>query len=83
MSDPRLGRRTQEELGEVVARVAAADADAPPLAVDSYDHAGPIRACLAFSPSGKQLVGAAINLAWLTRSGELTGRLHLWEAAAE
>jgi WD40 repeat protein len=59
------------------------NADAPPLAVDSHDYAGAIRGCLAFSPDGRQLVGSAVNLAWLTRLGELTGKLHVWEAAAE
>jgi WD40 repeat protein len=62
--------------------VAAADADAEPLAVDSYDYDGAVRACLAFSSGGKQLVGSAINLAWLLRTGELTGRVHVWERAA-
>jgi hypothetical protein len=62
--------------------VAAADPDAEPLAVDSYDYEGAVRACLAYSPSGKHLVGSAINLAWLLRTGELTGRVHVWERAA-
>jgi hypothetical protein len=53
------------------------------LAVDSYDYAGPIRGCLAFSPDGRQLVGSAINLAWLTRLGELVGKVHVWEATGE
>src|SRR5579864_136286 len=50
-----------------------------PIHTDEYDYAGPIRAGLAFSPEGKQLSGIAINTAWLTRLGDLTGKLHVWE----
>jgi WD40 repeat protein len=59
---------------------AKSEDDISPLAVDAHDFAGPVRACLAFSPDGRQLVGSAINLAWLARTGELTGELHVWEA---
>jgi WD40 repeat protein len=62
---------------------AEAKPNASPLAVDSYDYGGPVRACLAFSPNGRQLVGSANNLAWLTRLGELTGKVHVWETASE
>jgi hypothetical protein len=47
--------------------------------VDYSDFAGPIHACLAFSPDGRQLAGCAINMAWLSRLGELTGSIHTWE----
>ena len=50
-----------------------------PIHVDSADYAGAIRACLAFSPDGRQLAGSALNTAWLARSGELFGKLHVWE----
>jgi hypothetical protein len=51
-----------------------------PIHVDTADYAGPVRACLAFSPDGRQLVGSAVNTVWLTRLGELVGTLHVWKA---
>jgi RNA polymerase sigma factor (sigma-70 family) len=66
------------------AKFYAWDSTAPkklePIHTDSSDYAGPIQACLAFSPDGQQLVGSAINTVWLTRLGELIGTLHVWKA---
>src|SRR5205814_7302051 len=50
-----------------------------PIHSDAYDYNGPIRAAIAFSPDGRQLSGIAINLVWLSRLGELVGKLHVWE----
>lgn len=52
-----------------------------PIHVESSDFAGPIQACLAFSPDGRQLAGSVFNTAWLARSGELVGKLHVWQTA--
>lgn len=57
-----------------------ASADLAPLATDAFDFGGPVRACLAFSPDGRQLVGSAVNFVWLSRSGRLVGKVHVWEA---
>jgi RNA polymerase sigma factor (sigma-70 family) len=66
------------------AKFYAWDSTAPkklePIHTDSSDYAGPIHACLAFSPDSQQLVGGAINTVWLTRLGELIGTLHVWKA---
>ncbi|MBP3960558.1 sigma-70 family RNA polymerase sigma factor [Gemmata sp. G18] len=40
-------------------------------------------ASLTFSPDGKRLAGCAINKAWLNRLGELSGKVRVWELAAE
>jgi WD40 repeat protein len=53
-----------------------------PIYVDSSDFLGPVHACLAFSPDGRQLAGSAINMDWLTRLGELVGKVHVWKAAS-
>lgn len=50
-----------------------------PIHVDASDFSGPIHACLTFSPDGRQLAGSAFNRAWLARSGELVGKLHVWK----
>jgi WD40 repeat protein len=50
-----------------------------PIHIDSSDFSGPIHACLSFSPDGQQLTGSAINAAWLTKSGALVGKVHVWE----
>jgi RNA polymerase sigma factor (sigma-70 family) len=52
-----------------------------PIHVDSSDFSGPVHACLAFSPDGRQLAGSAMSTAWLSRLGRLVGRLHVWSAA--
>jgi len=49
-----------------------------PIFVDASDFSGPVHACLAFSPDGRQLVGSAFCTGWLSRLGELVGHLHLW-----
>ena len=51
-----------------------------PIQSDAYDYRGSVFACLAFSPNDRQLVGCAINRAWLSRAGELVGKLHIWES---
>ncbi len=51
-----------------------------PIHVDSADFSGPVHACVAFSPDGRQLAGSAMNKDWLTRLGDLVGTLHLWKA---
>jgi RNA polymerase sigma factor (sigma-70 family) len=51
-----------------------------PLHTDARDFSGGrIHACLAFSPNGRQLAGSAINMDWLSRAGELIGKLWVWE----
>jgi RNA polymerase sigma factor (sigma-70 family) len=40
-------------------------------------------ASLSFSPDGKRLAGCAIDKKWLQRLGQLTGKVHVWELAAE
>jgi RNA polymerase sigma factor (sigma-70 family) len=50
-----------------------------PIHADASDYAGPIHASLAFSSDGQQLAGTACNSVWLTRLGELIGRVHVWE----
>ena len=50
-----------------------------PVHVESADFSGSIHACLAFSPDGNQLAGSAINTAWLVRSGDLVGKLRVWQ----
>jgi RNA polymerase sigma factor (sigma-70 family) len=50
-----------------------------PIHVDPYDYSGADRACLAFSPDGRQLTGSAISMGWLFQLGQLVGRLHVWE----
>ncbi len=52
-----------------------------PILVGPADLSGPIHACLAFSPDGRQLAGSAISTAWLLRGGDLVGNLRVWEAA--
>jgi|GEM_PF-5950316 len=53
--------------------------DVQTIHVDSSDFDGPVYACLAFSSNGKLLAGSAINLAWLSRTGKLVGKLSFWE----
>jgi RNA polymerase sigma factor (sigma-70 family) len=50
-----------------------------PIHVDASDYAGPIHASVAFSPDGQRLAGTAYNAKWLTRLGELIGKVHMWE----
>jgi WD40 repeat protein len=40
-------------------------------------------ASLAFSPDGKQLAGCAMDRSWLTRLGELIGKVRVWELSAD
>jgi WD40 repeat protein len=59
----------------------AKSADKPkPIHVDASDYAGPIHASLAFSPDGQRLAGTVYNEVWLTRLGELIGKVHVWGA---
>lgn len=52
-----------------------------PMHVDDSGYAGSIHASLAFSPDGQRLAGTACDTAWLTRLGELAGKVHVWETA--
>jgi len=48
------------------------------------DFSGPTAyASLSFSPDGKQLAGCAIDKKWLSRLGELVGKVRVWELSAE
>ncbi len=50
-----------------------------PICIDNYDYQKSVFACLGFSPDGKQLAGSAFDEVWLSRLGELVGKLHVWE----
>jgi WD40 repeat protein len=50
-----------------------------PIHTDSYDYQNSVHACLAFSPDDRQLAGGAIENVWLSRTGKLVGKLHIWE----
>jgi WD40 repeat protein len=50
-----------------------------PMFIDKSDFSGSVQACLAFSPDGRQLAGSAFNKMWLSRLGELAGKLRAWE----
>jgi beta-lactamase regulating signal transducer with metallopeptidase domain/WD40 repeat protein len=55
-----------------------------PIHVELGDFRGPqVHASLAFSPDGRQLAGCAGNKEWLTRGGELIGKVRVWELSAE
>jgi WD40 repeat protein len=55
-----------------------------PIHTELSDFAGPhAYASLAFSPDGKRLGGCAIHKKWLTRLGELIGKVRVWELAAD
>jgi beta-lactamase regulating signal transducer with metallopeptidase domain/WD40 repeat protein len=54
-----------------------------PIHTELSDFAGPhAYASLAFSPDGKRLAGCAIHKKWLTRLGELVGKVRVWELVA-
>jgi WD40 repeat protein len=72
-----VGNRAEFHLWET----AKPPTDRKPLHVDAADYRGPIHASLAFSPDDRQLAGAAHNTVWLTRLGELIGKVHVWETA--
>ncbi len=59
---------------------AGARKEPQPIHADAGDYDGPVHACLAFAPDGRQLVGGAMNRDWLNRLGELIGTLHVWRA---
>lgn len=50
-----------------------------PITIDTSDFSEPAYASLAFSPDGRFLAGAAFSKAWLSRLGDLTGKVHLWK----
>jgi beta-lactamase regulating signal transducer with metallopeptidase domain/WD40 repeat protein len=55
-----------------------------PIHTELSDFAGPHAfASLVFSPDGKRLAGCAIHKKWLTRLGELIGKVRVWELAAD
>jgi WD40 repeat protein len=55
-----------------------------PIHTELGDFGGPTAfASLSFSPDGKQLAGCAIDKRWLSRLGELTGKVRVWELSAE
>lgn len=55
-----------------------------PIHTEVGDFAGPaVFGSLSFSPDGKQLAGCAINKVWLTRLGELIGKVRVWELVKE
>ncbi len=49
------------------------------LVTDASDFSEPTHAGLAFSPDGQHLAGAAFSKAWLSRLGELRGKVHVWK----
>ena len=55
--------------------------DMKPLHVDTADYRGPIHASVTFSPDNHRLAGTVHNTVWLTRLGELIGKVHVWETA--
>jgi beta-lactamase regulating signal transducer with metallopeptidase domain/WD40 repeat protein len=55
-----------------------------PIHTELADFGDPqVYASLSFSPDGERLAGCAINKAWLSRLGELIGKVRVWELAAE
>lgn len=55
-----------------------------PIHTDLSDFRSPeVYASVAFSPDGKKLAGCALDKAWLKRLGELSGKVRVWELAAE
>jgi hypothetical protein len=47
---------------------------------DPSSFAGPVHACLAFSPDGQQLAGSAISLAAPAGPDKAMGRVWVWES---
>jgi RNA polymerase sigma factor (sigma-70 family) len=64
-----------------VCHTATAAKQFKPLHTDASDYAGFIHASLAFSSDDRRLAGTVCNSVWLTRLGELIGRVHIWEAS--
>ncbi len=55
-----------------------------PIHTELGDFSGQsVYASLTFSPDGKKLAGCAIDKKWLSRLGELSGKIRVWELAAE
>jgi beta-lactamase regulating signal transducer with metallopeptidase domain/WD40 repeat protein len=74
-----------DKQGEVYVWDTAKPADEmKPIHTELADFAGPEAfASLNFAPDGKRLAGCAIHKKWLTRSGELIGKVRVWELAAD
>ena len=55
-----------------------------PIHTELADFGGPaVYASLSFSPDGKKLAGCALDKKWLSRLGELVGKVRVWELAKE
>jgi WD40 repeat protein len=55
-----------------------------PIHTELGDFGGPTAyASLAFSPDGKQLAGCTLDKKWLSRLGDLVGKVRVWELSEE
>jgi beta-lactamase regulating signal transducer with metallopeptidase domain/WD40 repeat protein len=55
-----------------------------PIHRENGDFRGPaVYGSLDFAPDGRRLAGSAVNKVWLSRLGELVGKVHVWELENE